>query len=74
MAPCLKSSASFSFRPYISRMGEGRGTGTGQGGGSGESTGENVAIGAGVAVGLTVIMCIFGFPMMIAGAVLTGLP
>ncbi len=51
-------------------MGHGEGSGEGTGEGAGETSGTNVAIGAGVAVALTVIMCIFGFPMMIAGAVL----
>ena len=50
--------------------GGGEGGGEGRGEGSGQTTGENVAIGSGVAVVFTVIMCVCGIPMIIAGIIL----
>ncbi|KAI0222289.1 hypothetical protein LSAT2_026468 [Lamellibrachia satsuma] len=51
-------------------MAKGAGHGEGGGEGGGQTTGENVAIGSGVAIVFTVIMCVCGVPMIIAGAVL----
>lgn len=44
--------------------------GAGRGHGSGETTGEDVAAGSVVAIVFTVIMCVCGVPMIIAGFIL----
>lgn len=51
-------------------MAKGAGQGQGGGEGRGETTGEDVAVGSGVAIVFTIIMCVCGVPMIIAGAIL----